>query len=391
MQGVHAELGGRLRYADVRLVIGTRPEAIKLAPVAHALAARGIAPRLVFTGQHPNLDPAAFGLAQFDGIHLRCRGRDDPREHALAVAMQISDRVGKSPRLVVVQGDTSSAMGGALAAEALGLPLAHVEAGLRTHDLLLPWPEEVFRVAIDARADLLFAPTDLSAANLRTEQVRGEVHVTGNTGIDAALAVAQTLGKRVSCAPRLLVTCHRRENWGQGLQSIGQALLALAQDIAIDVVLHPNPRVANAMREQLRGAERIALCRACDHPTLLALMQAATITLSDSGGMQEEAAALGAPLLVLRDKTERPEAIATGNMILVGTDTDRIVSEVQRLLADPLALAAMAQPAFPYGDGKSGPRIAKIIADWLLQRKRARLPGEARPLRESEVGTRTGS
>jgi len=365
-----AELGGRLRFADVRLVIGTRPEAIKLAPVARALAARDIKPRLILTGQHPGLDPAAFGLGGFEVLRLRCPGQVHPPDHALAVATRMADRFADRPDLIVVQGDTSSAYGGALAADALGISLAHVEAGLRTHDPLLPWPEEEFRVAIDARSDLLFAPTEISAANLRAEGVKGAVHVTGNTGIDAVLAVADRIPMPVGTSrPRLLVTCHRRESWGTGLDAIATALIALAGDVDIDMVLHPNPRVAETMRDRLAGIAGIRLHVPCNHQDLLIRLRAATITLSDSGGIQEEAAALGAPLLVLREKTERPEAIATGNMILVGTRPERIVAEVRRLLADPGALAEMARPAFPYGDGQSGPRIAGLIADWLTQRK----------------------
>lgn len=288
------------------------------------------------------------------------------------MATRLADLLLDRPALLIVQGDTSSAFGGALSANALGIPLAHVEAGLRTHDPLLPWPEEEFRVAIDARSDLLFAPTELSAANLRAERVSGEIHVTGNTGIDAVLAAARDLPARSGGPPRLLVTCHRRESWGAGLQAIAAALVELAPLAAIDVVLHPNPNAATAMRAHLDGVGGIRLHRPCGHRDLLALMRAATLTLSDSGGMQEEAAALGAPLLVLRDKTERPEAIATGNMILVGTDTARIVAEVRRLLADPAALGAMSSPAFPYGDGNSGKRIAAIIERWLGQTKRAR-------------------
>ena len=288
------------------------------------------------------------------------------------MATRLADHLLDRPALLIVQGDTSSAFGGALAADALGVPLAHVEAGLRTHDPLLPWPEEEFRVAIDARADLLFAPTELSAANLRAEGVAGEIHVTGNTGIDAVLAAARDLPVHAAGPPRLLVTCHRRESWGEGLKAIAAALVDLAPSVAIDVVLHPNPNVAATMRKCLDAVGRVNLLPPCGHRELLALMRAATITLSDSGGMQEEAAALGAPLLVLREKTERPEAIATGNMLLVGTVAARIVAEARRLLGDSEALAAMARPAFPYGDGRSGPRIAAIIECWLAQQKRAR-------------------
>ena len=319
----------------------------------------------MLTGQHPALDLGEHGLAGFDAVSLRCRGQDDPRAFAAAAATRLADRLLDRPALLIVQGDTSSAFGGALAADALDIPLAHVEAGLRTHDPLLPWPEEEFRVAIDARADLLFAPTEVSAANLRAEGVSGAIHVTGNTGIDAVLAAATDLPASPGGPPSLLVTCHRRESWGEGLQAIAAALAELAQAAAINLVLHPNPRVAATVRAHLDGVDGIRLCPPCSHRELLARMRVATITLSDSGGIQEEAAALGAPLLVLRDKTERPEAISTGNMILVGTDRARIVAEVQRLLADPPALAAMAHPAFPYGDGQAGPRIAAIVESWL--------------------------
>lgn len=304
---------------------------------------------------------------------------------------RLADQLLDQPALLIVQGDTSSAFGGALAAAALGVPLAHVEAGLRTHDPLLPWPEEEFRVAIDARADLLFAPTELSAANLLAEEVRGEIHITGNTGVDAVLSAATDLPASSCGPPRLLVTCHRRESWGEGLQAIAAALVELRPLAAIDVVLHPNPVVATTMRARLAGIDGIALRPPCGHRDLLKLMRSATLTLSDSGGIQEEAAAIGAPLLVLRDKTERPEAIATGNMIMVGTNRPTIVAETERLLGDAVALAAMRRPAFPYGDGRSGPRIAEIIVDWLGQKKGARCLSEPRPSLSSGRELRTDS
>jgi len=353
----------------VRLVIGTRPEAIKLAPIAHALKARGIAPRLIFTGQHPNLDPADHGLAGFAAAYLRCRGLDDPWAHARLVATRLADHLLDKPKLLVVQGDTSSALGGALAADALGVPLAHVEAGLRTHDREQPWPEEEFRVAIDASAELLFAPTELSAANLRAEQVRGAIQVTGNTSIDAVLAIINDLPEPISAGPRLLVTCHRRESWGAGLQSIAGAAAELASLVPVDLILHPNPLVADTMRAALGTSAGVALHLPCSHRDLVVRMRSATLIMSDSGGIQEEASALGAPLLVLREKTERPEAIATGNMILVGTDRDRIVAEARRLLANDQALAAMRLPAFPYGDGTAAARIADFIGKWLAAKK----------------------
>lgn len=193
------------------------------------------------------------------------------------------------PDLLVVQGDTSSALGAALAGFTAGIPVAHVEAGLRTHDPLLPWPEEEYRTAIDAQARLLFAPTETAAANLRAEQVPGEIYVTGNTSIDAVLAIEGGLPapeQRNSTLPKLLVTAHRRESWGEGLRSIAAALRELSNDAEIDFVLHPNPHLAAAMRELLDDAPNIHLLDPCGHLELVRRMSEADLILSDSGGIQ---------------------------------------------------------------------------------------------------------
>ena len=358
--------------SDVRLVIGTRPEAIKLAPVAKALAARGVSPFLIFTGQHPSLDARDFGLGSFPHVKLDCFGMPDPHRHVRAVTAAMLQLLREAPDLLIVQGDTSSAVGAALAGFTARVPVAHVEAGLRTHDPLSPWPEEGYRVAIDSDADLLFAPTETAARNLIAESVPGEIHITGNTSIDAVVPVeaelpARPLHKRPS---RVLVTCHRRENWGEGLESIGAALVELARDRVseIAVVLHPNPHAAATMRRLLDRVPGVSLLEPCNHRQLLRLLWDSDLALSDSGGIQEEAPALGVPLLVLREKTERPEGIATGNMQLVGTSTERILTEARRLLNDPLALAAMGQKTLPYGDGSAAPRIAVLIESWLERR-----------------------
>ena len=278
------------------------------------------------------------------------------------------------PHLLVVQGDTSSAFGAALAGRIAGVPVAHVEAGLRSHDPAMPWPEEEYRTAIDAGAQLLFAPTELAAANLRKERVSGAIFVTGNTGIDALLAkLGELPGRKLHddrSLPQILVTCHRRENWGERLAGIAGALRQIAESRAahVQVLLPPNRHVAERMRVLLGGCSGAALLDPCSHAELIARMLACDLMLSDSGGVQEEAPAIGVPLLVLRDKTERPEAIATGNMRLIGTDPHRIVHEVTRLLDDPIERAAMRVPAFPYGDGSAGRRIAVIIQDWMMTR-----------------------
>jgi len=352
-------------------VVGTRPEAIKMAPVAHALAARGLPPTLVLTGQHPQLRPDEFRLGAFPALQLGCAGQADPHRHVHSVTAALLPLLANRPDLLVVQGDTSSALGGALAGFAAGVPVAHVEAGLRTHDPLLPWPEEEYRAAIDADSELLFAPTETAAANLRAEAVPGEIHVTGNTGIDTLLALEAKLPPptlRDGGTPRVLVTCHRRESWGEGLQSIAAALIELASDARIDLVLHPNPHVAKRMTEALAGCSNIGLLPPTSHRELLQRVRDSDLVLSDSGGIQEEAPTLGTPLLVLREKTERPEAVASGNARLVGTLTARIVSEARRLLSDPVERGRMARRALPFGDGRAGPRIAAIIEAWLATR-----------------------
>ena len=344
-------------------------------PVADALFERGITPTLVFTGQHRGLKPADFGLADFMAVALDCPGREDPHDHVRAVAVALLPLLSDPPVLVMVQGDTSSALGAALAAFTADIPVAHVEAGLRTHDSMLPWPEEEYRTAIDAHAELLFAPTEVSAANLAAENVPGEIHVTGNTGIDAVLEAVSRLPaptRRSGELPRILVTCHRRESWRDGLKSIAAAVTDLAEgDAEIDFVLHPNTYVASNMRRRLEDVEGLTLLAPCSHDELLCRIRDADLVLSDSGGIQEEAPALGVPLLVLRDKTERPEGIAAGTSILVGTDRRRIVAEARRLLRDHAALQAMRRQVFPFGDGCAAPRIAALIADWVERRTRA--------------------
>jgi UDP-N-acetylglucosamine 2-epimerase (non-hydrolysing) len=341
-------------------------------PVARALLACGLPPRLVFTGQH-SLDAAEFKLEHFPATWLHCPGEQDPHAHVRSVTAAMLPTLADAPDLVMVQGDTSSALGGALAAFTAGAPVGHVEAGLRTHDPMLPWPEEEYRTAIDAGAELLFAPTEGAAANLAAEAVGGEVHVTGNTAIDAVLEIASRLPPprlHDRGMPRLLVTCHRRESWSDGFDSIAQALIELcgAGAAPADIILHPNAFVADRMRQLLAGAAGITLLEPCSHGELLRRMRDATLVLSDSGGIQEEAPALGTPLLVLRDKTERPEGVAAGTAILVGTDRERIVAETRRLLGDAAALASMGRRVLPFGDGRAGPRIAAIVERWLERR-----------------------
>lgn len=345
-------------------------------PVAQALCAQGIVPGLIFTGQH-QLDPDEFGLAGYAAVMLDCPGQPDPHAHVEMVTRALLPLLSTAPDLLVVQGDTSTALGGALAGFTAAVPVAHVEAGLRTYDPLLPWPEEEYRTAIDANADLLFAPTELAAANLTAERVPGEIHVTGNTSIDAVLEAERHLppkSRRLNGKARILVTCHRRESWNEGLHSIAAAVaeLASAGDAQLDFVLPPNSFVATKMHDLLAQVPGVGLNPPCGHHELLRRVRDSDLVLSDSGGIQEEAPTLGVPLLVLRDKTERPEGLVAGAAILVGTNRDRIVTEARRLLDDPATRSAMSRRTFPFGDGRAGERIAGIVSEWLQQRSLTR-------------------
>jgi len=369
--------GGKLRQYRIAFVIGTRPEAIKLSPVALALAALGEPPHLFVTGQHPGLELGDHGLDGFAATPLHCPGQPDPMLHAELVTAELRRILPiDPPDLLVVQGDTSSALGGALAAHESGVFLAHVEAGLRTYDPKLPWPEEKNRVTIDRMAQLLFAPTSGNAANLRHEKVSGIIHITGNSGIDALAELAGTLPvkPRRSWWPRrefrLLVTCHRRENWGSGLDHMAIAIRLLAdRRICSDVVLPPNPKVTERMTSLFGDHRRIRLVPPLSHRATVDAMRRSDVVLSDSGGIQEEAPALGVPLLVLRDKTERPEGLATGSMELVGTDPQRIVEAVMRLRHNRSHRNAMSRPCLPFGDGNAASRIARYCLMFLEERQ----------------------
>jgi UDP-N-acetylglucosamine 2-epimerase len=281
----------------------------------------------------------------------------------------------RNPLLVLVHGDTTTAMAAALAAFYARIPVGHVEAGLRSHDMTRPWPEEYNRVAIDATATLLFAPTEGAAENLRRETpARRRIEVTGNTGIDALLFIAAKVGvEETSLATRVdsdrrlvLVTGHRRESFGDGFDRICDAIerIAARPDVEIVYPVHLNPNVQEVVVRRLAGLGNVQLLAPVGYLEMVALMKRATLVLTDSGGIQEEAPALGKPVLVMRDITERPEAIETGVASLVGTDADRIVGEVFRLLDDKVYYASRARSVFPYGDGRAAERIAAAIADF---------------------------
>jgi UDP-N-acetylglucosamine 2-epimerase (non-hydrolysing) len=367
-------MGGR-RHRIISIV-GTRPEAIKMAPVAEALRnRRAVDHRLVLTGQHAGLrrcfDLPAKSVREL-GFDPRGRSQRELRRALQALLCHVLRR--EPADLVIVQGDTTSALAGARAARDCGIPVAHVEAGLRSFDLRQPHPEEGHRIAIDSLATLLFAPTEGAAENLRRdERTRGRIEVTGNSGIDALLRARARLGPlrfRETGRHLILVTCHRRENQGEPVRAVCSALKRMVAElpVRIEAPLHPNRHVRRAFEEALAGTEHIALTEPLGHDRMVRLMDESWLILSDSGGLQEEAPALGRPLLVLRNVTERPEALATGNIELVGTDAGRIYGAVSRLLASPDLYARMARPAFPFGDGRASERIADSVEAWLAGR-----------------------
>ena len=344
-----------------------------MAPLARALeACDAVHQRLVLTGQHAGLE-RYFDLP---GERVRTLSLDPrglrPRELRRTLQLSLSADLRREPAdLVLVQGDTASALAGARAALDRGLPIGHVEAGLRSFDLRQPFPEEGHRIVIDRLADLLFAPTERAAGNLRREgRPEGSIRVTGNTGIDALLQIrARLLPRRPEQGERRLVlaTCHRRENQGERARIVCAALRLMVAQLPVRVVLplHPNRHVRREVERALAGTPHVELSEPLAYEEMVGRMDESWLILSDSGGLQEEAPALGRPLLVLRNVTERPEALATGNVKLVGTDPGRIVAAVAGLLADPGKYARMARPAFPFGDGRASERIVAAIEEWL--------------------------
>jgi len=355
-------------------VVGTRPEAIKMVPVVLALRDNPtIESMLLATGQHGGLFDdalASFGLEPDLRLDTDLTGLQ-PEAMAAEIQRRLTPLLRDlDPALVLVQGDTTSALAAAQAASACGIAVGHVEAGLRSHDLARPWPEEGNRVAIDRLATLLFAPTEGNIANLAADsEVKGEAYLTGNSGIDALLRIVRATPPRPKHEHRLqlLVTLHRRETIGPPLEKICTMLHDLADrgDVALTLPLHPNPSVRSIVTSVLGAHPGIALIEPLPYPDMIAHMAASDLILSDSGGVQEEAPALGVPLLIMRDVTERPEAVSCGGAILCGTDPETIRREAIRLIDDPAGLRAMAVPRFPFGRGDASGRIVAVIQSYL--------------------------
>jgi len=357
----------------VTIVLGTRPEAIKLAPVIKVFqACDALKTRVVLTGQHREMVAQVmdlFGLKADQDLNLMA-----PRQtltHVTCAALQglRDDFQAYPPQLVLVQGDTTTAFAAGLAAFYEQIPVGHVEAGLRTDNLLDPFPEEANRRLLSQLSSLHFAPTPKAQANLQASGVVGEVSVTGNTVIDALLLMAKTAsephfeGLDWQRQRVILATVHRRENWGDRLQTIASGIRQVLDrhpDTSLLLPLHRNPNVREPLQRLLGDHPRVVLTEPLDYDRLVAAMKGCTLLLTDSGGLQEEAPALGKPVLVLRRTTERPEAVDAGTARLVGTDSSCIVEEVSRLLNDSSAYEAMSRAVNPFGDGQASQRILHL-------------------------------
>lgn len=358
------------------VAFGTRPEAIKLAPVIKALRRRpDVTVTVVTTGQHRELLDqalAAFGLVGDVSLDVM-----SPRQTLAGLSGRMVPAFDEvidqhRPDVVIVQGDTTSAFACALAAFYRRVPVAHVEAGLRTDDLLNPFPEEANRRLLSVVATWHFAPTVRARERLLAEGVAASsVYTTGNTIVDALQQIRDSDAYRsaqVNAASngvkQILVTLHRRESWGVPLEGMCGALRAIADrhaDVRVVFPVHLNPRVQDSVSAILRGHDRIALLPPVGYLDFLSMIERSWVVLTDSGGIQEEAPVFGTPVLVLRDTTERPEAVESGVAELVGTSEGAIVSAVERLLCTPGARDAMARAVSPFGDGRASERIADVL------------------------------
>lgn len=366
-------------------VVGTRPEAIKMAPVVAALRKEeAFDVRVLATGQHAAmLDQVLdfFKITADKNLHImkERQSLDHITASVLAGAVEYFDET--RPAAVLVHGDTTTTFAAGLAAFYRGIPVGHVEAGLRSWNMKLPFPEEMNRVLVDKFATWGFAPTELAAENLRKEgMAESSISVTGNTVIDALFYTVAACGKPVSKelevlpanVPFLLVTAHRRESWGKPLENICSALVDILEahpELWIVVPMHKNPAVRETIRKYLASRKNVVLCDPLDYPDFVWAMNNSKFILSDSGGVQEEASAIKKPVLILRDVTERPEAIERGSGVLVGVSRERIRGAALNLLDDAGAAAAIERrcAAQPFGDGNASLKIAEILKENLLK------------------------
>jgi len=355
-------------------VFGTRPEAIKLAMPIWEARSQGFDCRIAVTAQHRELLDQVlrvFDLTPDYDLDSMRPGQSLSQVTARMIAALEPIVADARPHMVVVQGDTATTFCGALAAFYQRVPVAHVEAGLRTGDPLEPFPEEMNRILTGRLTALHLAPTVRAAQNLLNENVpRARITVTGNTGIDALFHVRDRLPPLTPSSAgirSIVVTAHRRESFGAGLDGVCEAvrMLARREDVRLSLPLHPNPSVQAAFRERLANVARVELLPPLEYVPFVELMRQAYILVTDSGGIQEEGPSLGKPILVLRDKTERPEAVEAGTVRLVGCHPDRIVSEANLLLDSPAEYEARSRIHNPYGDGMASSRICSAIRAFL--------------------------
>jgi UDP-N-acetylglucosamine 2-epimerase (non-hydrolysing) len=368
----------------ILLIFGTRPEAIKLCPVIRGLREHPgkFDVRVCVTAQHREmLDQVleAFQVAPDHDLDLMLPGQTLFQSTSRIIAGLEPVLREEQPAMVIVQGDTTTTLCGALAAFYARIPVAHVEAGLRTHDLRQPFPEEMNRVLASHLTALHFAATEKAAENLQAEGVSPDsIHVTGNTGIDAVLFVRDGLEQGTldggtsfnwldPSKKLIVVTAHRRESFGGGFERICRALAKIADrdDVEIVYPVHPNPNVQDPVQRYLARHPNIRLIDPQSYVPFVDLMRRAYLLITDSGGIQEEGPSLGKPILVLREKTERPEAVTAGTVKLVGTDEDRIVREAEVLLGNSGAYDQMSRVHNPYGDGQASARISALIHSFL--------------------------
>jgi UDP-N-acetylglucosamine 2-epimerase (non-hydrolysing) len=361
----------------VCIILGTRPEAIKLAPVIQVFQKSSVFElQVILTGQHREMVEQVMQLFNIKAdYNLEIMQVQQSLNDITCRTLQGLEALFKveKPDLVLVQGDTTTAFTAALAAFYQKIPVGHVEAGLRTDDIFNPYPEEANRRLISQITQLHFAPTPWAVENLHRSGVLGEIHMTGNTVIDALLNVAATQavcdipGLNWESYRVLLATVHRRENWGEPLLAIAQSFLQILDkfpDTALLLPLHRNPTVRVPLQELLGNHPRIFLTEPLDYGELVGAIGRSHLLLTDSGGLQEEAPSLGKPVLVLRDTTERPEAVAAGTAKLVGTKSENIFVAAAELLNDPDAYEAMANAINPFGDGHAAERILQIVQNY---------------------------
>lgn len=356
----------------VFVVVGTRPEAIKMAPVYKELIEQaGVEPVLISTGQHREMLDQVFDWFELTPDEdLQVMQPNQTLNGVMTRSLSGLDALINQykPDAILAQGDTTTVMASALSAYGSQVPFGHVEAGLRTYQLDSPYPEEGFRQMASRVAKWHFAPTERSVATLAKEQLEGEVHLVGNTVIDALLATAEarpSIDIALTREKMVLVTGHRRENHGPRFESAFGSLADLAaahQNVDFVYPVHLNPNVQKAANRILAGLDNVHLIAPVAYPQMVALMQRARVILTDSGGVQEEAPSLGVPVLVMRDSTERQEAVRHGVAKLVGIDRQLIFKEVSRLLEDDSARASMVRDHNPFGDGKAAKRIAQCLA-----------------------------